>query len=107
MCISPHRIRFPIQKNPSLAVIICDFFQKTEKLGFTTIFSLWRIIKIRFMKNFQNKKFQNFFVLILEVSEHILNHKEFHKKFFAKNFHFGFCSIFEISNDFTNIFSVF
>ena len=42
------------------------------------------------MKNFQNKKFQKFFVLILEVSEHILNQKNFRKKNFQKNFNSDF-----------------
>ena len=71
-----YRNRISIQKNPSLALLISDFFKKQFGLD---------------LNNFGQ----------------FLNHKKFHKKFFAKNFHFGFCSIFEISNDFTNIFSVF
>ena len=53
------------------------------------------------------KILQKIFVLILEVLEHILNQKNFRKKKFKKNFHFGFWSIFEIFYDFTIIFSVF
>ena len=32
MCDFSYRIRFPIQKNPSLALLISDFFKKTENI---------------------------------------------------------------------------
>ena len=70
------------------------FFQKTEKLDFTPNFSIWPISKMRFVKNFENKKFQIFYTLNLEVSEHILNQKKNQKFFFCKKIQFGFWPIF-------------
>ena len=32
MCVYPYRIRLSMQKNPSLALPISDFFQKTENI---------------------------------------------------------------------------
>ena len=94
-------------KQSQLGTDLLWFFQKTEKLDFTPNFSIWPISKMRFVKNFENKKFQIFYTLNLEVSEHILNQKKIRKFFFAKKFNLDFGPYFGISLDFTNMFSVF
>ena len=62
------------------------FFQITFLLDFTPKFSIWSILKKRFVKKFENKNLQIFYTLNLEVSEHIMNRfwtKK--KKFLQKN----------------------
>ena len=60
-------------KQSQLGTHLLCFFKITFLLDFTPNFSIWPISKMRFVKNFENKKFQIFYTLNLEVSEHIMN----------------------------------
>ena len=94
-------------KQSQLGTHLLCFFKITFLLDFTPKFSIWSILKKRFVKKFENKNLQIFYTLNLEVSEHIMNRFWTKRKFFSKKFNLDFGPYFGISLDFTNMFSVF
>ena len=83
------------------------FFKKTENIDFTLIFSIWQITKIGFVKNLENKKFQNISHIDSWSFRPHFEPKKIRKKILKKIFIFDFDPYFGISHDFSTIFSVF